>query len=321
MTAAYDVVVVGGGPAGLTAALWLGRYRRSTLLIDGGEQRNLAASRTHGYMTWDGRGPRDMLEAAREDLRRYPTVAIVPNDVRSVRASGDGFEVVTDDEVMTAQRLVFSTGVRDIWPDIPGFESLYGTAIFHCSCCDGYEARDENVLAIGWGEHVAGYALDLLEWGANVTLVTDGRPFQGDDDASRALRRHDVEILEDPVEEFLTDEVIQGTRMKGARLRSGRVLEATKAFFSIAHEPRVELARSLGCAIDDDGYLVVDRHGLTKIDGVYAAGDVTPGEQLVQVAASEGAIAGIACAMSLRGGATAPGAPEPGPDPRAELKN
>ena len=321
MTSTHDVVVVGGGPAGLTAALWLGRYRRSTLVVDGGEQRNLAASRSHGYLTWDGRNPRDLLEAAREDLQRYPTVEIVAGRVRAVRRSGNGFEVETESGATTAQRLLFSTGVRDIWPDIPGFETLYGTAIFHCSCCDGYEARDENVLAIGWGEHVAGYALDLLEWGARVTLVTDGRAFEGDDDASRALRKHDVEILEDPVEEFLTEEVIDGARMKGARLHSGRVLEATKAFFSIAHEPRVELARSLGCEIDDDGYLVVDRHGLTTVDGVYAAGDVTPGEQLVQVAASEGAIAGIACAMSLRGGVTAPGAPEPGPDPKTELEN
>ena len=136
---------------------------------------------------------RDMLEAAREDLRRYPTVEMVPNNVRTVRSSGNGFEVQTDDEAVTAQRLLFSTGVADIWPDIPGFESLYGTAIFHCSCCDGYDARDEQVLVIGWGEHVAGYALDLLEWGAHVTLVTDGKPFQGDDDASRApeTRRRD----------------------------------------------------------------------------------------------------------------------------------
>jgi thioredoxin reductase len=148
-----------------------------------------------------------------------------------------------------------------------------------------------------------------------VTVVTNGRPWEGDGACSTALRRHQVEVSEEPIASF----EVQGQEMKGVVLRSGRFVPASMAFFSIAHKPRVDLARELGCDIDDEGYIVIDAHGETTVPGVYAAGDVTPGEQLVQVAAAQGAIAGIACAMSLRGETAAPGAPDPGPDPEAEL--
>jgi thioredoxin reductase len=210
---------------------------------------------------------------------------------------------------------VLATGVEDAFPDIPGFEELYGTSIFHCPCCDGYEARDKDVLAIGWGEHVSGFTLDLLEWGARVSLATNGRAFEGDDASSQALRRNEIEIYEEKIARF----EVEGGAMTAVVLASGDRLPASLAFFSIEHRPRTDLASQLGCALDDDGYLTVDAHGETSVPGVYAAGDVTPGEQLVQVAAAHGAIAGIACAMSLRGGVTAPGAPDPGPDPETEI--
>lgn len=234
----------------------------------------------------------------------------------SARRVDDGFVVTTADTQHHAQRLYLATGVKDTFPDIPGFHELYGTSIHHCPCCDGFEARGHSVLAIGWGEHVAGYALDLLEWGASVKVVTTGHPFDGGLDCWKVLSRHGVEVIEESVDELLH----QGGRMDGVRLSSGRVLDATKAFFSIAHEPRTQLAAELGCGLDDLGYIKVDAHGETNVPGVYAGGDVTPGEQLVQAAAAQGAIGGIACAMSLRGGSSAPGAPRPGPDPERELE-
>jgi thioredoxin reductase len=311
----YDVIVVGGGPAGLSAALWLGRYRRRTAVIDAGRQRNLSSSALHGYATRDGASPREFLSALRDEVNRYPTVDAVDDVVRGASRRGDRFEVTTETGTYLASRVVLTTGVEDARPKIPGFEEHYGTAIFHCSCCDGYESQDQDVVAIGWGEHVAGFALDLLDWGARVILVTNGETFQGDADCRATLGEHRVEIIEEKVEEILSE----GGEMRGIRLSSGAEVPATRAFFSVAHEPRNSLARELGCEIDDLGYVTVDDHGLTSSRDVYAAGDITPGEQLVQTAAAEGAVTGIACAMSLRGSSTAPGAPDPGPDPQAEL--
>ncbi len=310
-----DAIVCGGGPAGLSAALWLGRYRRKTVVIDAGDQRNLKANASHGYLTFDSCSPREFLERARTDLDAYPEVAFRKGSVETIERDGDRFNVTSTAGSYSASRVMLATGVTDALPDVPGFDDFYGRHIFHCSSCDGYESRDLDVVAIGWEEHSAGYALDLLEWGARVTLVTNGNTFEGDEPERAALARHNIEIVEDEVVQLKGDE----ERLSSVVLRSGREIAAQRAFFSIAHEPRSQLAASLGCEVDELGYVKVGEHGETSVEHVYAAGDMTPGEQLVSVAASEGVVAGIACAMSLRGAKTAPGAPDPGPDPEKEL--
>jgi thioredoxin reductase len=293
----------------------MGRYRRKTAVIDAGRQRNLRSKALHGYSTRDGIHPQEFLGAMRNEVSHYPTVDLIDDAVREVSGEPGAFVISTEADRYRASRLVLTTGVEDAMPNVPGFDELYGHAIFHCSCCDGYESQDQDVLAIGWGEHVAGFALDLLDWGARVTLVTNGETFEGDRECRTTLSEHAIEIVEEKVDEVLADD----RGMSGVRLASGRTIPATRAFFSIAHEPRNSLAHTLGCATDELGYVVVDEHGVTSVPHVYAAGDITPGEQLVQAAASEGAIAGIACAMSLRGMRSAPGAPDPGPDPESEL--
>ena len=310
-----DVIVVGGGPAGLAAATWLGRYRRKTVVLDGGPARNAASSASHGYLGHDAESPGRLLELARADLQRYDTVEIVSSRATGARRRGDHFTVEAEGRSWAAHRILIATGVVDELPDIPGFEEVYGIHAFHCSCCDGYESADQDVVAIGWGEHAAGFAIDLLEWGARITLVTNGQEFEGDRSCEAALHRNGIEVIEERVSRL----VIADGRLTTAELESGRRVPATRAFFSIRHHPRNDLARQLGCRSDDLGYVEVGEHGETSVEGVYAAGDITPGEQLVQRSASEGAIAGIACALSLRGMTTQSPAPGPGPDPAAEL--
>ncbi len=312
-----DVVVVGGGPAGLSAALWLGRYRRRTLVVDAGKGRNRFATAAHGYLGSDGWHPEKIREAGRADVERYDSVRLLASQVDQIaRTKNDEFEIVTPEGTFVGRRVLLASGVSDVTPNIPGFDELYGRHIFHCSCCDGFESSDQDVLAIGWGEHAAGYALDLLDWGARVTLVTNGEEFEGDRSSKTALQRHQIEVIEERVIDFRVKE----GRMVAAVVESGRIIPATRAFFSIKHEPRNSLAKRLGCEVDEMGYVKVGPHGETSVEGVYAAGDLTPGEQLVQTATAEGAVAGIACAMSLRGaGAAAPDVPDPGPDPEAEL--
>lgn len=310
-----DTVVLGGGPAGLAAATWLGRYRRKTIVLNGGPPRSQPAEASHGYLGSDGQPVDELMDRARSDLEKYPTVHIVPAIAESVTRDGDLFVVRSADDEWRAHRLLFATGVVDELPEVPGFEDVYGIHAFHCSCCDGYESADQDVLAIGWGEHAAGFAIDLLEWGARVVLVTNGQTFEGDRSCEAALHRNGIEVIEEKVTRFVLD----GDRLVGAELESGRALDATRAFFSIKHHPRSDLARDLGCRTDELGYIEVREHGETSVDGVYAAGDVTPGEQLVQRAAAEGAVAGIACAVSLRGMTTGSAAPEPGPNPEEEL--
>ena len=302
-----NVVIVGGGPAGLSAATWLARYRRSVVIVDSGEYRNRWVEHMHGYLGSDPVDPEAFRTRVHEQLRQYGTVDIVQGRAVAAVRADDAFQVTLDDDtVVEAGRVILATGVRDVFPDIPGFLEHYGASVFHCPSCDGYEARDEPVVVFGWDAHVPGFAAGLLEWASSVTVVTDGRRFEGDDLHQRAMERLGIPIITDEVAE------LSGERgaLRAVSLQSGAQLPASFAFFSIAHHPRTELAEALGCELTAEGCVVVDEHGRTSVPGVYAAGDMTPNSHVVQVAAAEGAAAGIAAAHALRdavlGGHTGP---------------
>ncbi len=310
----YDVVIVGGGPAGLAAAVWLARYRRAVTVVDSGEYRNGRVEQSHGYLGRDPQQPMELLARSRQQLLAYPTATLLTRRVVGVTRAEDGrFRVSVDGEsqALVASRLVLACGVEDVLPDVAGIEEHYGASAFHCPACDGYEAQDRDIVALGWDRRLVGFAGTLLQWARSVTVVTDGRTFAGDEQCRAALAANGIEIVEVAAERLL------GSRgaLTGVALAGGRVLPASLLFFSVAHRPRHAFASALGCAVDDEGYLVVDDCGLTTVSGVYAAGDLTPGLQLVQVAAAKGVVAGVACAQGMFGEAGAPSAPAPAPSP------
>ena len=307
----YDAIVVGGRPAGLTAATWLARYRRRVLLVDAGEQRNRWVEASHGYFSRDPASPGALLDAARAQLARYPYATCVSGVASAVRVVDGSFAVTIGDVEERALRLVLATGVEDAFPDVEGFFEHYGASVFHCPSCDGYEARGRNVVVLGWTEYVAAFAVTLLDWAASVVIVTDGRRFPGDDEQRAALESFGIRVVEDVALRFL------GARsaLNGVELRTLGCVPCELAFFSVAHRPRTSLAEALGLAVSEDGCLVVDEDGATNLPGVYAAGDVTPGMQLIQVAAAKGAVAGIGAAQSLRGTPGVAASPVPAPDP------
>jgi thioredoxin reductase len=307
-----DAVVVGGGPAGLAAGLWLGRYRRSVVVVDSQEYRSESVVHSHGYLGRDPQTPVELLERGREELHAYPTACVRPGRVTGIARRADGlFDVRLEDGELVAHRVVLATGVRDVFPSIRGFDEHYGASVFHCPACDGYEARDRDVVAIGWDRHLVGFASTLLNWARSVTVVTDGHRFPDDEACRSVLHDNGIELVEQGAVEFL------GSRgaLEAVLLSDGRSLPASLVFFSLAHVPQVSFAEALGCALDDDGYVVVDRQGETTSPGVYAAGDITPGLQLVQVAAASGTVAGVGAAQSFFGTTGAPTSPEPGPEP------
>ena len=302
-----DVVVVGGGPSGLAAASWIGRYRRSVVVLDSQEYRSTAVERSHGYLGRDPQKPTELLERGRTEVLAYPTVQIRQRSASSLVRRDDGLFEVDDD--LLAHRLVLACGVQDVLPEVEGFDEHYGASAFHCPSCDGYEARDRHVVALGWDPHLVGFAATLKNWAASVSVVTNGVRFQGDEACRLELASQEIDLHERDAVRFL------GTRgdLTGVELDNGEVLPAAMVLFSLAHEPRVELATSLGCELDDEGYVAVNDKGLTSVPGVYAAGDLTPGLQLVSVAAASGVVAGVACAHSMFGKDGAPTSPEPAP--------
>jgi len=304
-----DAVVVGGGPAGLAATSWLGRYRRSVVLVDSEEYRSGMVERSHGYLGRDPQKPVDLIARGREEVCAYPTVQIRPGRVEHVARRADGLIEVGED--LLCHRLVLACGVTDATPEVGGFDTHYGASVFHCPACDGYEARDRDVVALGWDPHLVGFSSTLLNWARSVTVVTNGVEFQGDDSCRSILVANGTELVEEDAVRFVGE---RGD-LQGVELGSGRVVPTSLVFFSVAHTPRTQLAVALGCDVDDEGYVVVDSEGATSVPGVYAAGDLTPGLQLVQSAAAGGAVAGVGAAQSFFGERGAPTSPAPAPDP------
>lgn len=290
-----DVLVVGGGPAGLSAATWLGRYRRSAVVVDDGRPRNRWTTATHGYLGADPVDPKELIGRARRDVARYPAVRLVTGRVHAVRADDDGFTADVDGQPCRFRRVILANGVADRFPDVDGFFDHYGTSVFHCPSCDGFEARDRPVAVLGWDRHVAGFAAELSEWASAVTVVTDGRRFDAEKEQRDLLAGLGVDVVEDGAARLVGDK----GDLRAVELHGGAEVPAEMVFFSIAHDRKDALADPLGCERNDEACLVVDADQRTTVDGVYAAGDITPGPQLVQVAAAKGTIAGIACAMSL----------------------
>jgi thioredoxin reductase len=295
----HDAVVIGAGPAGLSAAVWLGRYRRNALVVDAEEPRDRWVERVHGVLANDPASPRELLGQARHDLEHCASVSVTSGQVTAVeQVQPDLFRVQLDTaaQPVLTRRLVLATGVRDVFPEVQGFFEHYGADVFHCPTCDGFDARGQCVAVFGWGEHVSGFALELLDWASEVRVITNGSRFEGEEDQRAALAQRGVEVVEDSAVELL------GPRgaMEGVLLASGQRTRCTMGFFSIAHQPQTDLARQLGCALDDEGYVTVDEHQQTSVPGVFAAGDLTPGMQLVNVAVGKGTAAGVSCALSLR---------------------
>ena len=270
----WDCVVVGGGVAGLGAALVLGRARRRTLVLDRGGQSNRAAAHVGGLLGHDGTPPSELYELARAQVAAYDAVELRNAEAVDARAEVEGFVVVLGGGAgeVQARALVLATGMTYEVPDVPGFAELWGGAVFHCPFCHGWEVRDRRVVVYGAGEIADRQAKLLAAWTDDVTVV---------DPAEVAGVR-----VEDGVLQALV-------RRDGPELPCDAVL---------VHAPlrrRDSLPERLGLALTDDDLVAVDAQGRTSVPGVYAAGDLAVAPQQVAIALGSGHLAGIATVREL----------------------
>ncbi|MGU3540650.1 NAD(P)/FAD-dependent oxidoreductase [Methylobacterium sp. A54F] len=291
-----DVIIVGGGPAGLNAALILGRCRRSVLLFDKGEPRNAATPLTWGLFTRDGTPPFALREQAEADLARYDTVERRATEVVAARRLEAGFEVETaDGRTEQARRLILATGLHQDLPTVAGFCDYWGTGVHSCPYCDGYESRDEALVAFAYGPVAKGLALELTVWSRDVTLCTDGRPTELSEADRARLARHGVRVVETPVRRLEGD----GERPTHLRLEDGSALPCRAVFLMPdACEPS-DLIRDLGCELTDKGVVPTRDYERTNVPGLFVAGDASRRVQFAVVAAAEGAMAAFAVNTEL----------------------
>ena len=295
MTPDVDVIIVGAGPAGLSAALVLARACRRVLVFDHGHPRNASALHMHGYLTRDGIAPHDFRAFAREELARYPDVRIADVEVTSARALEGGFEVTTlDNEQFTSKKLLLATGVVDNVPDVPGLKELYGKSVFHCPYCDGYELRGQPLAVYGCDERGYGLALELTGWSDDIAIVSDG-PCGIDASGLARLAKRRITVREEKVVRL---EGRDG-RLERIIFDSGEPLERRALFFTTGQVQRSHLADSLGCEFNDKGTVRTGPYETTHIHGLYVAGDASRAVQWVIVAAAEGAEAAYSINQDL----------------------
>jgi thioredoxin reductase len=291
----YDVIIVGAGPAGLSAALMLGRSCRRVLVCDTRQPRNAASRTMHGYLTRDGMPPLEFLAAAREEMRQYDTVEIRDIEVVDASCRSDArFDVALADGSRHASRkLLLATGVVDNVPDIPGFRDLYGRAVFHCPYCDAWEVRDQPLAIYGRGARGLGLSLEMTGWSRDLVLCTDGPP-EIDADGLARLARHGIPVRDARVVRLEGDD---------ARVRvifaTGDPLARRALFFTTGQTQQSQLAVALGCEFNDKGTVRTGKYESTHLPGLYVAGDASRAVQWVVVAAAEGAEAAFAINTAL----------------------
>lgn len=299
----FDVVIVGGGPAGLSAALQLGRARRRVLLCDSGPRRNAAAVQVHGFVTRDGTPPAEFRRLGRQQLGPYTSVEVRDVGVEEIRGEQGAFAVrLSTGEVVKARKILLCTGMIDQIPEIEGFRELWGGSIFQCPYCHGWEVQDRRFGFLAPGVEMLDFGLILRGWTGDVTVLTDGR-FAVPPEMRVPLAGANVRIEERRIARLAGSE----GRLERVELADGDSLDLD-VLFARPPQKQVAIVESLGLELDAGGYVRVDESRQTSIPGIYAAGDlVTPLQSAIIAAASGAQAAGmlfrqLAAELSASGG-------------------
>jgi thioredoxin reductase len=282
----YDVAIIGGGAAGLSAALVLGRARRRVAVIDTGAPRNAPAAHMHGFLSRDGVPPAQLLATGRAEAHRYAVEFV---DDEAVAADPDFTVRLASGNAVRARRLVLATGAVDELPDIPGARERWGRDFLHCPYCHGWEVRDRPLGVLGTVAGAVDHAHLLRQWSDDVVFFSHTHP--ATDDERAALDRRGVQVVDGLVEQL----VVVDDRLSAVRLDDGRDIPRDAVFM----RPTLRLSAqrlldSLACEVDAAGFVRVDAEGRTSVAGVWCAGNAANPRAQVITAAGEGSAVAIA---------------------------
>lgn len=298
----HDAVVVGGSFAGLSAALYIARARRSVCVIDAGAPRNRFAEHSHGFFGHDGSAPGEMLSTARAQLAAYPTVTFVEGRAASATANGEGFSVeLATGEKLAASRLVLAFGISDELPDLPGLRERWGSSVIHCPYCHGYEFSGQQLGVLNVSPMSVHQALLISEWGPTTFYLNGGIEPEAEELAK--LRARGISI--EPAEVRALQG--EGTALSAIELADGRTSDVRALYVAPRNRLNSDLAEQLGCGIDEGPYgqvIRTDPMKATTLPNVFAAGDITRSAHTVTFACADGVAAGVSVHRSLVFGGT-----------------
>ena len=293
-TPSYDVVVVGGGAAGLSAALVLGRARRRVAVIDAGSPRNAPAAHMHGFLSRDGLAPSELLALGRAEAQGYG-VEIVADSAGEIVSDGvSRFRVVLrEGRSVFARRLLVATGLRDEIPDIPGLRERWARDVLHCPYCHGFEVRDRKLGVLGGSPAAVRYAQIVRQWSDDFVYIAPAGSLAAAERQQLAARG--IGLVEGAAQRVL----VEGDRLCGVELDGDRIVACEALFVPPRFVPNSDLLVGLGCDLDELGWPIADADGLTSVAGVWVAGNVANPRAQVITAAGEGSAAAMAINADL----------------------
>jgi len=282
----YEVIIIGGSYAGLSAALSLARARRNVLIIDSGKPCNAQTPEAHNFITNDGVSPAAIRNKARQEVLAYPTVQYVDATATAVTGMNEEFVVETGSGSFMARKILFATGLKDIIPPIPGFAECWGISVLHCPYCHGYEVSGQPTALLGDEEGGYNMALALLNWTENLVLLTNGDCLLSGDQKDD-LAAHGVQLIEEKISSITQE----AGHMSAVQFSNGEKLSINVLYARIPNEQHCQIPEQMGCRIKK-GYIVTDADLQTTVAGVYAAGDnVTAGRNLTLAVADGNKVA------------------------------
>ena len=291
----FDAVVIGAGPAGLSAALYLARGRRSVLVCDDGAPRNRQVIHSHGFLTRDGVAPAELARLAWADVSAYPSVRRRTGTVVDARKVDGAFVLAwADGTAVRARGVVYAAGMRDLLPPIPGLAETWGVGAFFCPFCHAWELQDEPLGVYGQDAYAAHMPFVARAWTERLTLFADG-PFTGPEELRAKLARNGVQIEEARVRGLVLD----GRALRAVVVEGGREVLCRGLLIKPPSEPVSDLCARLGAAMNEDGAPVLDRMGQTTVPMLFVAGDATGGLPTLVTALASGAMVGGALANFL----------------------
>jgi thioredoxin reductase len=284
----FDVIIIGGSYSGLAAGMSLGRALKKVLIIDSGKPCNSQTPHSHNFITQDGKTPAEIATLAKQQVEKYDTVAFFNGLAMNGTKTENGFSVQAESgETFHAKKLIFATGVKDIMPDIEGYESCWGISVLHCPYCHGYEVRNERTGVLGNGEIGVEFTTLISNWTKDLTLFTNG-PSTLTSEQTAKLESHTIKIVETEIEKVEhTNGYLQKIIFKDGTSSSIKALYARNPF-----EQHCKIPESLGCELTEDGYIKVDPFQKTSIPGIFACGDNTARMRAVANAVAMGTTAG-----------------------------
>jgi thioredoxin reductase len=292
----YDVAVVGGGPAGLSAALWLARYLHQVVVVDSGDPRNWETRGINGYLGHQGIRSPELRAIGREECAKYGVEFVGGIVDEAVNETGELFAIcLRGGTIIEARRILLAIGIKDVWPAIPGLDKCYVETVHVCADCDGYETRDRKTVVVGKGRKAVGMALALTTWTREIVICTNGEPPDMEQELLDQLKALNIPVLDDPIRCIVS----KSGEISAVELEGGMTLDCQRLYFAIGQYPADDLGAQLGCKRDQMGRLVIDERNHTSVKNVFAAGDIAPGPQMAIVAAASGAVAAIAIHASL----------------------